>query len=340
VPGEADDIDFRSDAASIAEGRVVDRHAAGSRLWSQGDVARHVAVLRAGRFRLIARTAWGDYTVAELPAPCLIGLSEVLAGNERFASLDAIGEGESVRVGENEVRVLLAGRTPAAAAFRRVAILSSTRAIRLINGSLGSFFTEPMAEGRPRDQSESGAFPAAVEGHPASSERVHELFDRLGIGVPLLLRFGLIERTYPEGARLTRTGEEATEAFLTYSGCVRISIKIPEVGEEALSILGPGEIVGEMGLVDGSVRSAYAIAHGGPATVFVMTRPVFRRLLTEDVEGSPPLVAWLASSLARRLEESAARAVSFFVLSGGAGGHSPQGGFEFDDDVEGLFTGS
>ena len=279
--GDAGDIDIGRDAASIGAGRVVERHAAGARLWRQGEAARHVALLRSGRFRLTASTVYGDYTVAEMQSPCLVGLPEILAGGGRFASLEAAGEGESVRVGESETRVLLSGRTPASAAFRRLAI-----------------------------------------------------------GVPLLLRFGLVERTYPEGARLTRTGEAAIEAFLTYSGSVRISIKIPGVGEEALSILGPGEIMGEMGLVDDSVRSAYVIAHGGPATVFVMTRPVFRRLLTSDAEGSPPLVARIASSLASRLEEAAARAVSFFVLSGGAGSQPPEGGFDFDDDVEGLFPGS
>lgn len=338
---ETNDIDIRSDAASIGAGRVVTRHAAGSRLWAEGDEAHHVVLLLAGRCRLTAKTAYGDYTVVELQAPCLVGASEVLSGRARFASLEAIDEGESVRLGENEVRVLLSARTPAAAAFRRLLILSATHAVRLINESLDGFFSDPKHPDRVRDAKASGTYAAPIVGQPADPERVRELFERSGLGgLPLLSQLGLVERTYPDGARLTRTGEPATEAFLTYSGRVRISIKIPGVGEEALSILGPGEIVGEMGLVDDSVRSAYAIAHHGPATVFVITRPVFRRLLTGDVDGSALLVARIASSLAHRFEEIAARAVSFYVLSGGPGSHPPAGGFEFDDEVDTFFSGS
>lgn len=337
MQGEAEDFDARADAATVGAGRVVERHSPGARLWGQGEAARHTVLLLSGRFRLVASSAYGAYAVADFPAPSLVGLSELLSGQGRSLSLVAATEGESVRVGENEAKVLLNGRTPAAAAFRRLAILSSTRVIRLINESLTGFFPTPQAAGRLPDPNLSGSYPALVGGQPATPERVRELFDRLGIGVPLLLRFGLVERTYPEGGRLTRTGETSTEAFLTYAGQVRVSVKIPGVGEEALSILGPGEVVGEMGLVDGAVRSAYVIAHGGPATVFVMTRPVFRRLLAGDVDGSPPIVARIASSLARRAEETAARAVAFFILSGGSGTPSSPQGLDLGPDIDRLF---
>jgi hypothetical protein len=95
-----------------------------------------------------------------------------------------------------------------------------------------------------------------------------------------------------------------------------------------------------MGLVDGSVRSAYAIAHEGPVTVFVMSRPVFRNLLKGDVDGSASLVARIATSLVQRLEETASRAVSFFVLSGGHGDQPPQAGFEAHEDIDGLLPKS
>lgn len=336
---EPNDIDIRSDAASIRAGRGVTRHAAGSRLWAEGDGAHYVILLLSGRCHLTKKTAYGDYTVAELRAPFLVGASEVLLGEVRFASLEAVDEGESVRLDGNEVQELLFAGTPVAAAFRRLLILSATYAIRRINQSLGGFFSDPKHPEMVREAKASGTYSTLIVGHPADPERVRELFERSRLGrLPVLSQLGLVERTYPEGARLTRTGERATEAFLTYSGRVRISIKIPGVGEEALSILGPGEIVGEMGLVDGSVRSAYAIAHDGPVTVFVITRPVFRRLLTGDVDGSTLLVARIASSLAHRFEEAAARAVSFFLLSGGPASHPQAGGFEFDeDDVGGWF---
>ncbi len=44
-------------------------------------------------------------------------------------------------------------------------------------------------------------------------------------------------------------------------GHVRISKVVPGVGEEALTILGPGEFFGEVEFFDGGPASAHAIAH-------------------------------------------------------------------------------
>ncbi len=314
----------------------MERNAAGSLLWKQGDAAHDVVVLLAGRCRLTVQTPFGRYTVVELPAPRVIGSAELLASSERLASLEAIDDSENVRVGENEAGVLLSAATPAAAAFRRLLISSTTQALRLLNESLGRFFDDIKRAYPSWDPKTSGTFPAAPVTRPADEDRVRELFDRSGLGRPLLSQLGLVERTYPPGARLIRPGEPAAEVFLPYSGRVRISIKIPGAGEEALSIVGPGEIVGEMGLVDDSVRSAYVIAHEGPVTVFVMSRAVFRSLLSGSVNGSALLVARIASSLSRRFQETALRAISFFVLSGGTQSVPAEGALELDERIEDL----
>jgi CRP-like cAMP-binding protein len=100
---------------------------------------------------------------------------------------------------------------------------------------------------------------------------------------------------------------------------VRVSVQIPNAGEEALGICGPGEFVGEMALVDLATRSADLTAHDGPCSVFVLSRDVFRRLLNEPPLGSAPLLAGIGMALSLRLESAIERSVSFYVMSGGYG---------------------
>src|ERR1700712_5585434 len=57
------------------------------------------------------------------------------------------------------------------------------------------------------------------------------------------------------GAILIREGDQPTSAFLIEEGRLEVFIESP-AGNRTLAILGPGEIVGEMALVDHAPRSA------------------------------------------------------------------------------------
>ena len=50
------------------------------------------------------------------------------------------------------------------------------------------------------------------------------------------------------------------EYVIVVDGSVRLSRMVPGMGEECLSILGRGEVFGEMALIDGKARSARATA--------------------------------------------------------------------------------
>ncbi|MGD2070855.1 MAG: cyclic nucleotide-binding domain-containing protein [Gemmatimonadota bacterium] len=60
----------------------------------------------------------------------------------------------------------------------------------------------------------------------------------------------------PAGATLFRQGDEASDMYCMAEGTARVSVRL--AGEEELEVarLGPGSVVGEMALVDESVRSA------------------------------------------------------------------------------------
>lgn len=65
-------------------------------------------------------------------------------------------------------------------------------------------------------------------------------------------------------------GQEADAMYIVLDGEVRISRRIPNMGEEALAILGHGEVFGEMALIDDQRRSADAIAHDQGCTLLVL----------------------------------------------------------------------
>jgi CRP-like cAMP-binding protein len=73
--------------------------------------------------------------------------------------------------------------------------------------------------------------------------------------------FGLLERATSEsrtvraGEVIFAAGDEATEFFVIRSGTVAVRL-----GNRTLSVLGAGEIFGEMALIDAGPRSASVVA--------------------------------------------------------------------------------
>ena len=106
----------------------------------------------------------------------------------------------------------------------------------------------------------------------------------------------LDRRVYRPGQTLFHEGDQAWAAFLIESGEVEILRSAGQRHEVLLATVGPGELVGEMGLIDNSPRSATARALG-MTVVQVINEQNFSRLLTN---AEPGLVA-LLKVLLRRL---------------------------------------
>jgi CRP-like cAMP-binding protein len=69
------------------------------------------------------------------------------------------------------------------------------------------------------------------------------------------------EESHPKNANIFQHGDVGDKVYLILEGKVRIGRQVPGVGEEALAVLGPGQVFGEMALLDECPRSADAIAH-------------------------------------------------------------------------------
>ena len=69
------------------------------------------------------------------------------------------------------------------------------------------------------------------------------------------------EESHALGTKIFQHGDAGDKLYLILEGKVRISREVPGMGEEALAVLGPGQIFGEMALLDESSRSADARVH-------------------------------------------------------------------------------
>lgn len=98
------------------------------------------------------------------------------------------------------------------------------------------------------------------------SDRVEQLrkialFDGLRPAALELIARVATEESHASGTKIFQHGDAGDKLYLILEGRVRISREVPGMGEEALAVLGPGEIFGEMALLDESPRSADARVH-------------------------------------------------------------------------------
>jgi CRP/FNR family transcriptional regulator, cyclic AMP receptor protein len=109
-------------------------------------------------------------------------------------------------------------------------------------------------------------------------------------------------------------GDPGAAMYVVGKGKVRISKRVPGVGEEALAILEEGQYFGEMALIEESPRSADAIAHV-PCTVYEISRESLEQLMFTDKELAYVLLWTFVRTLSERLRETNDKIRGFFALS-------------------------
>ncbi|MFO1183347.1 MAG: Crp/Fnr family transcriptional regulator [Bauldia sp.] len=116
----------------------------------------------------------------------------------------------------------------------------------------------------------------------------------------VLARMKLPVRTFPAGTTVFSEGERADHVFVVREGRVTI-----EHGGRVLDRLGPGDIFGEMALIDSTPRSATARAEN-VVEVSVLDEQTFLYL----VEEMPSFALQMMRVMARRLRTMNDRAAA------------------------------
>ncbi len=128
-----------------------------------------------------------------------------------------------------------------------------------------------------------------------------------------------------DGAVIFDEGADSDQAFIIENGQVRIEKVIGGTRHE-LAVLDTGELFGEMGVIDGSPRSAKASAKG-PCVLTAIRGDHFLRTISKD----PAFAASVMGKLVERL-----RHTTMLVENEAAGRPTVSGSGKFDGDTWGL----
>lgn len=121
---------------------------------------------------------------------------------------------------------------------------------------------------------------AATEARAQREDQLAKVsfFDGLTRDALTLIAQVTTEESHGLGTKIFQFGEPGDKLFIILDGKVRISREVSGMGEEALAVLGPGEVFGEMALLDESPRSADARVHER-CRLLVISKDAFDDLL-------------------------------------------------------------
>lgn len=122
------------------------------------------------------------------------------------------------------------------------------------------------------------------------------------------------QQEFVSGEHIFHEGESGNRLFLIVEGEVRISRDVPGSGEEALAVLKPGALFGEMSVFDRSERSTDAISNGGTRCLTI-SRPDFELLLDFNRELAYKVLWACVRLLSARLRSTNDSLRSFLAMS-------------------------
>ena len=116
-------------------------------------------------------------------------------------------------------------------------------------------------------------------------------------------------RSAPRGTVIMAAGDPIDSLYIVISGRLKVMMGDAEGKEVILSLIGPGEYFGEMGLIDDSPRSASVVAIE-PCELLAITRRDFKKCLVENFDMAQAVMR----GLVRRLREADRKIGSLALL--------------------------
>lgn len=116
-------------------------------------------------------------------------------------------------------------------------------------------------------------------------------------------------KSVPRSTTIMSSGDPTDSMYIVLSGRLKVMMSDAEGKEVILTILGPGEIFGEMGLIDDEPRSASVVAIE-PCELLYISKRDFKKCLAENFE----MTMGVMRGLVRRLREADRKIGSLALL--------------------------
>ncbi len=124
-----------------------------------------------------------------------------------------------------------------------------------------------------------------------------------------MLVTAVTRRSAPRGSIIMAAGDPNDSLYLIISGRLKVMMGDADGKEVILSIIGPGEFFGEMGLIDDSPRSASVVTIE-PCELLSLAKRDFKKCLAENFE----MAMAVMRGLVRRLREADRKIGSLALL--------------------------
>jgi CRP-like cAMP-binding protein len=128
-----------------------------------------------------------------------------------------------------------------------------------------------------------------------------------------ILLLGMVKE-YKKDDTIFEDGSPGDRFYVIYRGAVRISKVYDQMGEEALTILGQGEFLGEMSFFEQEPRSARAVAHEDSQLLELMNDELKQHLEKNPAVALEFLHAF-CRTLSRRVRETNQKFATLFTIS-------------------------
>ena len=128
-----------------------------------------------------------------------------------------------------------------------------------------------------------------------------------------ILMLGAVKE-YPKDDVIFEDGSPGDCFYVIYDGSVRISKMFDNVGEEALTVLGAGDFLGEMSFFDSEPRSARAVAHED-AKLLELSNQSLKDHLEQRPDVALKFLWSFARTLSQRVRDTNRKFSSLFAIS-------------------------
>ena len=254
----------KSEAAQLLAMAQPVSFVSGSRMVRHGEPSRGAYVIRKGRIEArVTLPGGGEKTVVELADGSMFGEMSLLENGQSIASVFAVTHVDGWFIERNLFRALIAGRNPAALAIQRTITSGLVARLATLNGDLQKHVAP---EDRPVTVPVPISDPLATTPRTSTSGFDHRRF--LSI-LPFFTGFTEDEidcvtasakiLDVARGQWLMAAGQPANACYLVVRGAVEADIYFQGCIRR-LAVLGPGSLVGCMGIIGGSPHNTNARA--------------------------------------------------------------------------------